>query len=101
MISVQKLNDYIKQIAKTAGITEKVQKVTFKGPNRKVTEHPKYELMASHTGRRTFITLSLEKGMRPEVLRQITGHTTLRLLEKYIKITDKVAEEEMLNVWGK
>jgi site-specific recombinase XerD len=101
MISVQKLNDYIKQIAKTAGITEKVQKVTFRGPNRKVTEHPKYELMASHTGRRTFITLSLEKGMRPEVLRQVTGHTTLRLLEKYIKITDKVAENELMNAWNK
>jgi len=100
IISAQKLNDYIKLIAKKAGITEKIQKVTFCGPKRIETEHPKYKLMASHTGRRTFITLSLEKGMRPEVLRHITGHTTLRLLEKYIKITDKVAENELMNAWN-
>jgi hypothetical protein len=36
-----------------------------------------------------------------EVLRHITGHTTLLLLDKNIKITDRVAENELMNAWNK
>ncbi len=60
---------------------------------------PKYELITTHTGRRTFVTLSLEKGVRPEVLMRITGHKDMRTMKKYIKLTEKVTKSEFLRAW--
>jgi len=56
---------------------------------------PKYEFITTHVARRTFITLSLEKGMRPEVVMEISGHKDWRVFKQYIKIVTKVKEKEM------
>jgi len=60
-----------------------------------------YELISTHTARRTFVTLSLEKGMRPEVVMEITGHKDYKTMKKHIKITSKVKHNEIKNVWKK
>jgi len=61
---------------------------------------PKYELVTSHMGRRTFVTLSLEKGMRPEIVMKITGHKDYKTFKRYIEITDKVKHQEMMKAWN-
>ena len=61
--------------------------------------NPKWEFISTHTARRTFVTLSLEKGMRPEVLMTITGHKDNKTMKKYLKIVSKVKEREMNNIW--
>lgn len=58
----------------------------------------KYQFISTHSARRTFVTLSLEKGMRPETVLEITGHKEYKTLKKYIKITSKVKEIEMNQV---
>jgi len=63
-------------------------------------EIPKYKRVSSHTARRTFISLSLENGMRPEVVRSITGHRNLKSFEKYIKVNPEAKKREMNNVWS-
>jgi hypothetical protein len=62
---------------------------------------PKFELIVTHTGRRTFITLSLERGMAPELIMEITGQKTYREFRKYLKLTEKVVTTAMTNVWSK
>jgi len=61
---------------------------------------PRPLLIGTHTGRRTFITLSLEKGMRVETVMSITGHSDYRTFQKYIKHTKEVKRKEMDEVWG-
>ena len=61
---------------------------------------PKFMKIGTHTGRRTFITLSLEKGMRVETVMSITGHSDYRTFQKYIKHTKEVKRREMDEVWG-
>lgn len=100
LITNQKMNDYIKQAAQMADIDRLVILSSYSGNRRIDTPYPKYELISSHTGRRTFITLCLQKGMRREIVMRITGHKDLRSFEKYIKITDDTLEREFLNVWG-
>jgi len=46
------------------------------------------------------VTLSLEKGMRPEVIQQVTGHEDYKVMKRYIKITEKVVKNELLKAWG-
>jgi site-specific recombinase XerD len=100
-ITNQKLNVYVKELAKLAGIDEATETVQFRGSTRVSKTVPKYELISTHTGRRTFVTQSLERGMRPEVIMQITGHRDYRSFKKYIKVTDSQKEREMLKAWSK
>ncbi|HYF02393.1 MAG TPA: site-specific integrase [Patescibacteria group bacterium] len=100
IISNQRMNDYLKELAKLAKIDEPIQIITHKGAQRLEKLIPKYELISTHTGRRTFVTLSLEKGMRPETVMRITGHKDLKSFKKYIKITERVTEQELMRAWS-
>lgn len=101
IISNQKMNDYIKELCKLAGIDQDLTLTKFRGNERLEYVKPKYEFVSTHTARRTFVTLSLEQGMRPEIVMQITAHKDYKTFKKYIKITDKVKEVEMLRIWDK
>ncbi len=100
VISNQKMNTYLKELCKKAKIDELVKVVKYKGSERIETTYKKYEVVGTHTARRTFISLSLQKGMKPDVIMAITGHTTYRMMQKYLKIADEHKREEMDKVWG-
>ncbi len=93
-ISIQKLNKYLKEICKLAGLTDetegyKIVKLDDK-PKRKVFgKFPKYELMASHSFRRSFAT-NRYKHVSTAVIMGITGHSRESDFLKYInKQADK------------
>jgi len=83
-----------------ADIKDKIQRVIYIGSERIEETVRKYELITSHTMRRTFITQSLERGIRPETLMKVTGHKDLRTLMRYVKIVDDVKDYEMQNAWN-
>ena len=95
-----KVNEHLSEAAQLAGIDDNVTMVKFKGAKRVETQLKKYEAIKSHTARRTFITLSLQKGMRPETIMKITGHTSLKTLMRYVKIADNIVEDEMTKAWN-
>ncbi len=101
VISSQKTNQYLKEACKMAGIDDTVERVTYQANKRIEYREPKYEVITTHTARRTFVTLSLERGMRPEIVMKITGHTDYKMLKKYIRLTEATAAQEMADVWGK
>ena len=94
-LSDQNINDNIKEIARLAGLTEKVSITTSKG-GKMVTEMiEKYKLVHSHTARRTGATLMYLSGMDVYDIMKITGHSTPVMLKKYIKadeleVVDKI-----------
>lgn len=98
-MSNQKINLYLKQLGKLLDINEQTTKTMYRGAEPVVLNKEKWEFISTHTARRTFVTLSLEKGMRPEVLMSITGHKDYKTMKKYLKIVSKVKEAEMNNVW--
>jgi integrase len=100
VISNQKMNKHIKDVMQKAEITQATKKKTYSGAQTTEKTKAKYELIGMHTARRTFVTLSLQKGMRPEVIMQVTGHKDLRVFQKYIKINEKVKEKEMREAWS-
>jgi integrase len=100
MISNQKMNDYIKDIGKEAGIDTPIILTKYQGATKIEKSEPKYMFLSSHSARRTFVTLSLEKGMRPEVVMSITGHKDYATFKKYIKLTENVKLAEMNNAWN-
>lgn len=99
LISDQKFRDYIKLACGEVGFTENVIKTSYIGAKRIDDIKPKNKLIGTHTARRTFITLSLEKGMRPEVVMSISGHKDYKSFKKYIKLSQRVKHDEMQNAW--
>ena len=77
-----------------------VVKTSFIGSKRIEEKIKKHDMISTHTARRTFITISLEKGMRPDIVMSITGHKSYSSFKKYIKLSEKVREQEMNNAWS-
>ena len=100
IISNQKYNDYLKEVCQIAGIDTDIT-ITKKQGGRKIESTlKKYNLVTTHTARRTFVTMNLEKGMRPEIVMKLSGHTSLSSFKRYIAITDNTLEKEYNRVWG-
>lgn len=100
-ISNQKMNYYLKDLGKLLDINDVTIKTRYSGKDVIEEIKPKYEFLSTHTARRTFVTLSLEKGMRPETVMSITGHKDYKTMQRYLKITSKVKAIEMDKVWCK
>jgi len=95
VISNQKMNDYLKELGKLADITTPVRTVYFLG-NRRVEEtFPKYELLGTHAGRRTFICNALALGIPPQVVMKWTGHSDYKAMQPYIDVADTVKKNMM------
>ncbi|MET4080061.1 integrase [Pedobacter sp. UYP30] len=99
-ISNQKLNEYIKELCELAGIAKQIEIVRFFGKKRIVTTYPKFELISFHTARKTFVTLSLERGMSAEEVMTISGHEDYKSFKRYVNITEKRKKVVMLKAWG-
>ena len=94
-ISDQRFNEYVKELCKKIGFIDEVDGSVIKniGNNknkrfRKVKgTYPKYMLVSSHIGRRSFATNFYGKIPTP-LLMSATGHTTEKQFLKYIKISE-------------
>ncbi len=100
IISSQKFNEYLKALCKHASINEAIEIVRYKGAKREAAVYPKYELISAHTGRKTFATLSLEKGLNAEEVMSITGHKSYASFKRYVNVTKERKRAAMLKAWG-
>lgn len=94
-ISNQKFNSYVKDLCKEAGIINLIEIVKFDKGDKRFLSVPKYKLIASHTGRRTFITNSILAGIPLPVIQKITGHRKLSTLQRYVEIAQENKKHEM------
>lgn len=97
---IHTLNRNLKIIAELASIDDKIKIVKYQGNNRIEKAYSKYELITTHTARRTFITLSLLKGMSIEAIMKISGHSSYKEFKKYLSILDLYVEDEFHKAWG-
>lgn len=101
VISSQKFNKYIKECCQIAEIDTPTTITRYVGTKRLDRTIPKYELITSHTARKTFVTNSLVLGMKEMVVRNITGHKKEETFRRYVKIAESLKQEEMSKAWGK
>lgn len=82
-ISNQKMNTYIKELGKLAGINTPIRITQYRGNERIDNVYPKYELLCTHTGRKTFICKALSLGIAPNVVMKWTGHSDYNAMKPY------------------
>ena len=95
VITNQKMNDYLKELAELAGIDEPVRQTYYKGNERIDDVTPKYALLGTHAGRRTFICNALALGIPPQVVMKWTGHSDYKAMKPYIDIADDIKANAM------
>ena len=95
VITNQKMNDYLKELAEIAGIDEPIRQTYYKGNERIDEVTPKYALLGTHAGRRTFICNALALGIPPQVVMKWTGHSDYKAMKPYIDIADDIKANAM------
>lgn len=95
VITNQKMNDYLKELAEMAGIDEPVRQTYYRGNERIDEVTPKYALLGTHAGRRTFICNALALGIPPQVVMKWTGHSDYKAMKPYIDIADDIKANAM------
>ncbi len=102
VISNQKMNEHLHDAAEAAGLNEPVNIVAYAGNLRQERVVPKYEVLTTHAGRRTFVVNALRLGIPPAVIMKWTGHSDFKAMRPYIAIVDeaKVENMELFNTFG-
>lgn len=77
---------YVKQLLKYIGkeFDEQIKRETKINGHIKVEYYPKWKLISSHTGRRTFITNNVMRGYNAFEIMRASGHKTYTSFEKYL-----------------
>ena len=68
---------------------------------RKTEKFEKWQLVSSHTGRRSFASNAYSMGIPAVTIMAITGHKTEAAFLKYIKITKEQHAKKMAEAWRK
>lgn len=95
VLSNQKMNVRLKELCKLAGISRLVRVSEYQNGQRVDLLLPKWQLMSTHAGRRTFISNALMMGIPPNVVMRWTGHADYNSMKPYIAIADSVKVREM------
>ena len=93
----QKVNKYIKEIAREAGIVDMVEMSYIENGEKKSHLVEKCELVKTHTARRSGATNMYLAGIPTIAIMKITGHKTEKEFMKYIKITEEQTAMELMN----
>lgn len=93
----QKVNKYIKEVAREAGITEKIEISYVENGEKKTKIVEKCEMVKTHTARRSGATNMYLARIPTIAIMKITGHKTEKEFMKYIKITEEESAMELMN----
>ena len=88
-VSNQKMNAYVKELCEVAEVNEPFEVHKFQGKLKVTKRQPKYELITSHTGRRTFATNLMQRGVPALTVMKFTGHKDYKSFTKYVNIPKK------------
>jgi len=97
-LSIQHFNRYIKMICKKIGLTDSITYNYTKGGKLITETKEKWELISSHTARRSSVTnMYLTGRLKTFEIMSITGHTTEKSFFRYIKVTNENISKQILS----
>ncbi|WP_229368267.1 site-specific integrase [Fibrisoma limi] len=101
VLSNQKANEYLKEVAKLAEIDGPVIVNRKRGKERIAEVFEKWQLVSTHTQRRSFATNLYLQGVPTITIRAITGHRTEKAFLSYIKVDSKQHAKMLKTHWNK
>ena len=67
---------------------------------KETEEIPRYNLIASHTARRTFITLSEEKGVPASATMNVCGIKSIKTYQNYLRLNKESMTKAVIDAWS-
>lgn len=86
MVNNKSINRALKELGKLARLDEPVEKTITRGGKKVTSVHKKYELIGSHTARRSGCTNMYLSGIDIYTIMGFSGHKTVSSFQKYIRI---------------
>lgn len=96
-ISNQKLNNYVKHVCKLAEVDSLIEVHEDRGKLTITKKQYKYELVSTHTGRRTFCTNLLLKGVPHDIVMLFSGHKDYKSFKQYVNIPKQTEKNIIKN----
>lgn len=95
--SNQTMNDYLKDVASLAGLKETVETTITRAGKVVKTPSKKFELVSTHTARRSFATNLYLADVPSISIMKITGHKSERSFLQYIRVTQEQNADKLIN----
>ncbi len=99
VLTNQKMNGYLKEVARLSGLVEMTKKVAFTRGVPGLVSVAKWERVTTHVARHTYATLSLMKGVPLEVVSKALGHSDIKTTMIYAKVVNEWKNQTILNAW--
>ena len=99
-ISNQRFNEYIKTVCEKAELKSHETTTRTVGGKLVTETFEKWELVTSHTGRRSFCTNMYKRGLPTLMIMSVSGHKTEKAFLKYIKVKQEEHAEMMAQKWA-
>lgn len=102
-LNEQDINNYIKIVGQKVGINQDIIRTFTRGGEIVKKKEPKYNLITTHTARRSFCTNMYIEGMSTYEIMYFSGHSSDRDLYNYIRIEKeqkaiKIAQSGFFNL---
>ena len=97
-ISNQKMNDYLKEAGKIAGLNDQVMIKRTSRNDKIQREGKKWEFLTTHMARRTCATLLLENGMPLTTVMKMLGWSNVNTAMKYEHTSTEAVERELIRI---
>ena len=89
----QQMNRCLKDLCELCGFNTPYTITCYRNGVRHDDVFPKYELIGTHAGRKTFICFALSNGIPPDVVMKFTGHCDYKSMKPYIDITESAKKD--------
>lgn len=94
-ITNQRMNMYLKDLCELCEINRLITHTYYSGVRRVDETMPKYELVGTHTGRRTFICNALMLGIPAQIVMKWTGHSDYKSMKPYVDVASSAKAKAM------
>ena len=96
-ISNNKFNKYIKDVCRIVGLDRKIKSQDYDlvGTIQNEEYLPLWNLVSSHTGRRTFVWEQVQRGIPTRVIMSMTGHRSRKVFDMYYEVLEN--EKTLVN----
>lgn len=98
-VAINVFNNLVKKIGEKASIDQVIETVYKRGNRKEITKNKKFELISSHTCRRSFCTNEYLDGTPVHLIMKISGHKTEKSFMRYLKISEYEAALKMKEAW--
>ncbi|SRX73380.1 site-specific integrase [Aequorivita antarctica] len=93
-------NKRIKELGEEAKLNDSVELEHKRGATKDVKTFKKYQLISSHTCRRSFCTNAYFDDIDVQLIMKASGHKTEKAFRRYLKLSNLEAAEKLKQAWG-